>query len=157
MPVAETGVEGPPPAECDGLRQRPAAKERQAPGNLAVRRDDRRHAGVRRADDRRSVLHRAKGVHGEVLPRPVRPPEPRVVRHVHDQLRSAPHEFAHELREDPFVTDYDTEWRRRTREYHRAVTGLEFGDELAPAPHEADDGGQRHELSERNEMDLIIT
>ena len=92
-----------------------------------------------------------------MLPRAARATEPGVVRHVHDQARATFHEFTDELGENPFVTDYDSERGWRAREDARAGTGLELGDELRPAPDESDDSRKRHELSERDEMDLIIS
>src|SRR6266540_3849360 len=91
-----------------------------------------------------------------MLPWAARPAEPSVVRHVYDQARPTSHEFTDEFGENPLVTDYDGERGWRAREDARAGARLEFGDELGPAPDESDQSRQRHELSERDELDLII-
>src|SRR5207247_2002924 len=95
--------------------------------------------------------------HGEVLPRAGRAAEPSVVRHVHDQPRSTSHELADELGKDSLVTDYDTERGRRTLEYHRVRARLELGDELGPASNEPEQTRERDELSEWDEVNLIIS
>src|SRR2546430_16158291 len=128
----------------------------RSPEDLSGRRDEGGDAGVCCPHDGRAMFNGPEGVHGEVLPRTVGAAEPGVVRHVHHQARSTSHEFAHELRENPLVTDYDTERRGRALEYHRARAGLELADELGPAPDEPEQTREGDELSERDEVDLIV-
>ena len=102
------------------------------------------------------MLDRTERVHGEVLLGAARPPEPSVIRHVHHQHRAVPHELTEEIRENALVTDYNPEGSRRTIEDDGTRAGLQLGDELGPAPHEPEHPRQRHEFSERNELNLII-
>src|SRR5215510_50686 len=82
--------------------------------------------------------------------------EPSVIRHVHHETRTTPHELPKQLGKDALVADHDAERGWRTLKHRSASTGLELGDELGPTFHEPNDSRQRHELSERNEVDLII-
>src|SRR5262249_8041930 len=102
------------------------------------------------------MLDGAKRVHREMLQRPLGVAEPGVIRHVHHRTRSTPNEPTEQFGEDALVTDHDAERGGRTRKNDGASTGLELGDELGPALHKPDDSRQRHELSERNQGDLII-
>src|SRR5262249_59452444 len=95
------------------------------PPDVPRRRDERRHASVRRAHHRHAMLDRPERVHGQMLPRPGRTTKPCVVRHVHDQARAILHEFTDELGEDPFVADHHGKRGWRAREDTRAGARLE--------------------------------
>src|SRR5262245_37207874 len=103
------------------------------------------------------MLDGPQRVHRQVLERSARASEPAVVRHVHHHARAIVHELAKEVRKDTFVTDYDAERGWRTRKHDGTRAGLQISDEFRPAPHKSDHTRQRHEFSERNEVNLIIS
>src|SRR5437879_1497479 len=156
-PVAEPCEERPPRAQRHALGHDAALEEVQAAHDDAAGRDEGGDARVGGAHDAHAMLDRAERVHREMLRGPARPPEPRVVRHVHHQQRAVPHELSEQIGEDALVTGYDTEGSRRSIEDLSTRPGLQLGDELGPAAHEPEHSRQRHELPERNELNFIIS
>ena len=93
----------------DALEKSRSVRRAQVVRDLPQRIDNRRHAGVRPAQQRTPILHRSKNSVGEVLLRARALEKPAIVRNIHQDLCAILNKAPREIPERVFETDQRTD------------------------------------------------